>query len=159
MALNEINPSLLQYFQQQQTPAGWFDLITVMVDGMVRNVGEQECRPFLAQMGMTLSQAFPLPPAETLGELETHINTRLAQFNWGVVEIDVEDNALLLRHQALPVARTEREQNRWCNAFCAIMEGVYAGWLRNQGGKENVTLWRDHTWSLTDVLFRYQGRF
>ncbi|OAT77106.1 cellulose synthase [Mangrovibacter phragmitis] len=159
MALNEQNSAVLRYFQQQQTPAGWFDMLTIMVDGMVRNVGEKDSHPFLTQMGISFGQAFPLPEAETVGELEAHINNRLAQFNWGIVDIDVEDNAMVIRHQALPVARHDREQNRWCNAFCAMMEGVYASWMRQQGGKDSVALWRDQSWSLTDVQFRYQGRF
>ena len=42
MTSSTANPLLLSYFQRQQTPAGWFDLLSVMVDGMVRNVGEAE---------------------------------------------------------------------------------------------------------------------
>lgn len=43
------------WFQQQQTPAGWFDLLLIMVDGMVSNAGERESIPFLRQMGEALA--------------------------------------------------------------------------------------------------------
>lgn len=158
MALNNANPSLMQYFQRQQTPDGWFTLLTIMIDGMVKNAGEQESRPFLIQMGRELAQAFPLRPCATVGELEDQVNAYLAHFNWGQIEIDARDNALLLRHQALPVAQQESFQHQWCNAFCAIIEGLYAVWLQEQGGKDNVSLWRDNFYSPSDVQFRYQVR-
>ncbi|MCL3783184.1 cellulose synthase, partial [Prolixibacteraceae bacterium JC049] len=31
------NALVTTWFQQQQTPAGWFDLLLIMVDGMVNN--------------------------------------------------------------------------------------------------------------------------
>lgn len=158
MELNDMNSSLQHYFRQQQTPAGWFDLLTIMVDGMVRNAGEQESRPFLTQMGESLALTFPLAPCETVGDLEDQMNYQLARFNWGIIALDATDNALLIRHQALPVARENSDQDRWCNAFCAILEGVYATWLRGLGGKDNVALWRDKAYSIADIVFRYQER-
>ena len=93
------------WFQQQQTPAGWFDLLTLMVDGMVRNAGEVESQPFLRQMGDALAQEWPLPASETVGELESNINHFLTLFKWGVVTLQVTDSGITLHHQAIPVSR------------------------------------------------------
>lgn len=155
MTSSTANPLLLSYFQRQQTPAGWFDLLSVMVDGMVRNVGEAESQPFLRQMGASLAERFPLPASQTIGELEANINALLAEFNWGYIDIDASEEGLSFRHQGLPVSRDENSQTRWCYAFCAILEGLYSRWLQGQGGQSHLAFSRERLYSVSDVVFRY----
>lgn len=155
MAPDTSNAVLMTYFQQLQTPPGWFDLLTIMVDGMVSNVGETESQPFLAQMGETLADRYPLPVSQTVGELEAAINEKLAAFGWGVVDITASDDGMLLRHQALPVYRETSGQTRWCNALCAILEGLYGRWLYAQGGDAKLVLKRHRAFSVAEVQFRY----
>lgn len=155
MTTHTANTLLLGYFQQQQTPPGWFDLLSVMIDGMVRNVGEAESLPFLRQMGEALADRVPLPPSATVGELEANINAQLAVFNWGFIDIETTEHGMAFRHQALPVAREEAYQTRWCYAFCAILEGLYSRWLQNQGGEASLVFTRERLYSVADVLFRY----
>ncbi len=45
------NPVVTTWFQQQQTPAGWFDLLVIMVEGMLNNAGELESQPLPASDG------------------------------------------------------------------------------------------------------------
>ena len=155
MALDTSNSVLMAYFQQQQTPPGWFDLLTIMVDGMVTNVGETESQPFLKQMGETMADRFPLSVSQTVGELEAAMNAKLAAFGWGVVDIAANDDGMLLRHQALPVYRDAAGQTRWCNALCAILEGLYGRWLYAQGGEAKLVVKRHRLFSVSDVQFRY----
>jgi len=157
MTLETANPQLMRYFQQQQTAPGWFSLLTIMVDGMVSNAGEQESRPFLQQMGALMAAQYPLAAAQTLGELEGQINARLAEFHWGCVDIVADDSGLNLRHQALPTCDNPARQSLWCNAFCAILEGLYARWLQEQGGQAYVVVERERLYSVTDVQFRYHN--
>lgn len=149
------NAEALAWFQQQQTPAGWFDLLIVMVDGMLSNAGELESQPFLRQMGEELADNYPLPESETVGQLEANINQLLSRFKWGVVSVDVGDDGLRLRHRAMPVSRDEARRVLWCNAFCAILEGLYSRWLRGQGGGAHVVLRRERLFSVSDVQFLY----
>lgn len=148
---------LLQYFQNQQTQPGWFSLLHIMIESMVANAGEAESRPFLIQMGDTLASRHPLALARTVGELESQINVQLARFNWGYIDIEASETAMLIRHMALPVPADEVLQVSWSNAFSAVLEGVYARWLRDQGGKPHVSLWRESSPSATVVHFRYQN--
>ena len=148
---------LLQYFQNQQTQSGWFSLLHIMIDSMVANAGEEESRPFLMQMGDTLAARHPLALARTVGELESQINVQLARFNWGYIDIEASETAMLIRHMALPVPADEAQQVSWSHAFSAVLEGVYARWLRDQGGKPHVSLWRESSPSATVVHFRYQN--
>lgn len=148
---------LLSYFQNQQAQPGWFTLIHIMIDGMVTNVGEAQSRPFLVQMGDTLGARFPLAPARTVGEMEAQINVQLAAFNWGYIDIEASETAMRIRHMALPVPPVEAQQAAWNHAFSAVLEGLYARWLCDQGGKSHVSLWREASPSATVVHFRYQN--
>jgi len=107
-------------------------------------------------MGDTLGARFPLAPAHTVGELEAQINVQLAAFNWGYIDIEASETAMLIRHMALPVPAEEAQQASWNSAFSAVLEGVYARWIREQGGKPHVSLWRESSPSATVVHFRYQ---
>lgn len=149
------NAEVMAWFQQQQTPAGWFDLLLIMIDGMLNNAGELESQPFLRQMGEALADRYPLPESETVGQLEANINQLLSRFQWGVVSVDVDDDGLRLRHRALPVSRDDARRVRWCNAFCAILEGLYSRWLQGQGGGAHVVLQRERLFSVSDVQFLY----
>lgn len=149
------NAEVMAWFQQQQTPAGWFDLLLIMIDGMLNNAGELESQPFLLQMGEALADNYPLPESETVGQLEANINQLLSRFQWGVVSVEVGDDGLRLRHRALPVSRDDARRVRWCNAFCAILEGLYSRWLQGQGGGAHVVLQRERLFSVSDVQFLY----
>ncbi len=149
------NAEVMAWFQQQQTPAGWFDLLLIMIDGMLNNAGELESQPFLRQMGEALADRYPLPESETVGQLEANINQLLSRFQWGVVSVDAGDDGLRLRHRALPVSRDDARRVRWCNAFCAILEGLYSRWLQGQGGGAHVVLQRERLFSVSDVQFLY----
>ena len=118
---------LLQYYQHQQTQSGWFSLIHVMIESMVANVGEAQ------------------------------INARLAAFNWGYIDIDASETAIRIAHTALPIPPEESKQMAWNHAFSAVLEGLYARWLREQGGKSHVSLWREASPSATVIHFRYQN--
>ncbi|MDL4582085.1 cellulose biosynthesis protein BcsD [Raoultella ornithinolytica] len=155
MMTDKNNAEVMAWFQQQQTPAGWFDLLLIMIDGMLNNAGELEIQPFLRQMGEALADRYPLPESETVGQLEANINQLLSRFQWGVVSVDVGDDGLRLRHRALPVSRDDARRVRWCNAFCAILEGLYSRWLQGQGGGAHVVLQRERLFSVSDVQFLY----
>ncbi|EIY2675564.1 MULTISPECIES: cellulose biosynthesis protein BcsD [Raoultella] len=155
MMTDKNNAEVMAWFQQQQTPAGWFDLLLIMIDGMLNNAGELESQPFLRQMGEALADNYPLPESETVGQLEANINQLLSRFQWGVVSVEVGDDGLRLRHRALPVSRDDARRVRWCNAFCAILEGLYSRWLQGQGGGAHVVLQRERLFSVSDVQFLY----
>lgn len=153
------NSALLGWFQRQQTPAGWFDLLTIMIEGMAENTSEQQSRPFLLHMGDKLAHSYPLSPSETINELENSINQHLRYFGWGYIDISATETSLIFHHQAFPVChgQSEEGQHRWCNAFSTIMEAVYSRWMQQQGGEAHVIVTRDRVLSLSEIQFRYHN--
>jgi len=113
---------------------GWFDLVSVMVEGMIANAGKEEAEAFLFGMGDSLAARYPLPEARTVQDLERECNLQLARFNWGFVQLQPQDAAILLKHHALPAGDSVLDTESWQSALAAVLAGLYSGWLRAQGG-------------------------
>ena len=73
-------------------------------------------------------------------DLEREINLQLARFNWGFVQLQPQQNAIMLEHHALPQGDSQLDAERWQLALSAVLAGVYAQWLRAQGGSAAVPL-------------------
>nr|WP_312043951.1 cellulose biosynthesis protein BcsD [Erwinia sp.] len=153
--MNEFQERTLSYYRQQQYQPGWFDLLSVMINGMLNNAGEQESHAFLRQMGDTLAGRYPLSTARTVGELEQQINQVLARFNWGFVDVQPHETAILIHHMALPPGEGQMDDRQWRQALAAVLSGLYARWLGEQGGSPAVSLTCLDPGSTT-ATFRYQ---
>ncbi|RWR02280.1 cellulose synthase [[Pantoea] beijingensis] len=138
-------------------PSGWFELLGVIVSGMLENAGEAESHGFLQNMGDRLARLYPLNSALTVGELEIQINMMLARFGWGFIDLQPHDNALVLQHRGLPAGESMLDANQWRHALGAVLCGLYARWLREQGGAETVSLVCDAISDDALLLFRYQN--
>ncbi|MEZ3501105.1 cellulose biosynthesis protein BcsD [Pantoea sp. KPR_PJ] len=119
---------------------GWFDLVSVMIEGMIANAGKEEAEAFLISMGDSLAGRYPLPEARTVQDLERECNLQLARFNWGFVQLQPQDAAILLKHHALPAGDSMLEKESWQRALAAVLAGLYSGWLRAQGGGAAVAV-------------------
>jgi phage terminase large subunit GpA-like protein len=153
--MSEFQERTLNYYRQQQYQPGWFDLLSLMINGMLNNAGEQESHAFLRQMGDSLAGRYPLGAARTVGELEQQINLALARFNWGFVDVQPHETAMLIHHMALPSAGGQMDDRQWRQALGAVLSGLYARWLGEQGGSPTVALTCLDTGSTT-ATFRYQ---
>ncbi|MFS2221578.1 cellulose biosynthesis protein BcsD [Pantoea sp. B65] len=136
---------------------GWFDLFSVIAGGMLENAGEQDSYAFLQQMGEQLAQRYPLAEAQTVHDLEVQINLALARFNWGFVDVQPHDNALVLTHMAFPAGDETLDAGQWRGLLGAVLTGLYSAWLLAQGGSEQVALVCDTTAEDAILLFRYQN--
>ncbi|PIF23852.1 cellulose biosynthesis protein BcsD [Candidatus Pantoea floridensis] len=116
---------------------GWFDLVSVMIESMLDNAGE-EAEGFLQGVGASLATRYPLAEARTVQDLEREMNLQLARFNWGFVQLQPQQNAILLQHHALPQGDIHVAAERWQLALSAVLAGLYAQWLQAQGGSAAV---------------------
>ncbi|BCQ37524.1 hypothetical protein ERHA54_01270 [Erwinia rhapontici] len=93
--MSQLQERTLQYYRQQQYQPGWFDLLSVMINGMLNNAGERESQAFLRQMGDNLAHRYPLGAIATVADLEAQINQVLARFNWGLLILNRRRRRLL----------------------------------------------------------------
>lgn len=119
---------------------GWFDLVCVMMEGMLANAGREEAEAFLYSMGESLAARYPLPDARTVQDLERDMNLQLARFGWGFVQLQPQDAAILLKHHALPAGEGVLDTESWQLSLAAVLAGLYGGWLRAQGGGAAVVV-------------------
>jgi len=134
---------------------GWFDLVSVLIDGMIANAGQQEAEAFLYQMGESLATRYPLPQARTVQDLERECNLQLARFNWGFVQFQPEETALRIAYHALPAGDSLHSPADWQAAFGAVMAGLLSGWLQGQGGSHRVPVTPELN-DGTTLHYRYQ---
>jgi len=133
---------------------GWFDLVSVMIESMLNNAGE-EAEGFLIDVGASLATRYPLTEARTVQDLEREMNLQLARFNWGFAQLQPLENAILIQHHALPQGDINVDAERWQLALSAVLSGVYAQWLQAQGGSAAVPV----TFEKLDggtLYYRYQ---
>ncbi|WP_419964278.1 cellulose biosynthesis protein BcsD [Pantoea vagans] len=134
---------------------GWFDLVSVLIDGMIANAGQQEAEAFLYRMGESLATRYPLPESRTVQDLERETNLQLARFNWGFVQLQPEEKALLIAYHALPAGDNRHSPAEWQVAFGAVIAGLFSGWLQGQGGSRMVPVTLEPNDSST-LHYRYQ---
>lgn len=154
--MSQLQDRTLQYYRQQQYQPGWFDLLSVMINGMLTNAGENESQVFLEHMGDSLAGRYPLGTANTVGELEAKINHLLGNFTWGCVDIHPGESAIIIDHLALPPGDGIIPLAQWHLAMGAVLKGLYGRWLREQGGHDHVSLVFETT-SDASLRFRYKA--
>lgn len=130
----------LDYYRRRQYQSGWQDLLDIMISGIAENAGDEDRRQFLNLIGANLARRFPMPHAETVGELEDRLNGLWADFHWGFVRLHPTENTLTLTHHAFPAAAAGAQEPQWIAGLAAILEGAYAEWLLAQGGQPHVAL-------------------
>ncbi|NDL64632.1 cellulose biosynthesis protein BcsD [Acerihabitans arboris] len=130
----------LDYFRRRQCQAGWQDLLDIMISGITANAGDEDRRQFLNLMGSQLAGRFPLPHAETVGDLEDSLNRLWSDFHWGFVQLQPGETCLTLAHHAFPAAAPGAREEEWTAGLAAVLEGAYAEWLSAQGGQPHVAL-------------------
>ena len=135
---------------------GWFDLLNLMISGMIDNAGEAESQAFLHNIGEQLAGRYPLPAARTVQDLETQINLVLARFNWGFADLQPQEGAMLIQHLGLPGSDDTQEQAQFQAALSAVLCGLYGRWLREQGGSATVPVVCESTAQDSTLTFRYQ---
>lgn len=146
----------LDYYRQHQHQSGWQNVVQVLFLGIQANAENADARAFLHSMGANLAQQQPLPLSHTVGELEDNINRLWANYHWGFVHIDANEQEIRLTHSAWPNTDNAGEQKQWKSAFAAFLAGIYGAWLNQQGGDPEVNArWLDNEIE-GPLVFRYK---
>ncbi len=145
----------LAYYAERQVAPQWRGFLAALAGELFENVGAEASRGFLRQTGERMARTAPLPPTETLGQLHEAANTRLAELDWGLVAFEDKGQTLVIRHEAGPWRIAEDAEGLWPAAFAAMLEGLYTGWLRDQGAGPSLSARLDLEASETSVVLRF----
>ena len=80
---------------------------------------------------LKMARLLPLRHCASLEELEDDINSVLEGVDWGWMRLRENDNFIEITHGAYPLVPQDEGRRSW---LVPILEGLYSGWLGEQGG-------------------------
>lgn len=92
-----------------------------------------QARGFFIAVGRRMAVREKLEGVESLDAVSHRINGFWRALDWGSAEIELQSNAILVRHRCPANLLTEDAADHWRVAVLAILEGVYDSWFREMG--------------------------
>jgi len=126
----------LNYYARQQCSRQWVHFLAAMFAEFEDRVEEAEAGQFLTAIGFKMALLLPLRRCDSLGELEEDINNVLEGIDWGWARLREDGSSISITHGAYPVVPQDESRRSW---LVPILEGLYAGWLGDQGGEPAFT--------------------
>jgi len=120
-------------WSQRGSTRQWPAFIAAFAGELAAGARPEAARAFLWYVGRRVASSTPLPPAETLGELEAAINAAWTALDWGWVRLLVGEDDIRIVHGAWPELAGTQGAEAWPDTAAAILEGVYAAWFEAHG--------------------------
>ena len=144
----------LHYYARQQCSRQSVHFMAAMFAEFEERVDPAEADQFLEAIGLKMARLLPLRKCESLEELEDDINSVLEGIDWGWMRIREGEGFIEITHGAYPLVPQDENRRSW---LVPILEGLYGGWLAEQGGDPSFTarLAGQPNGSGTLLAFRY----
>jgi hypothetical protein len=126
----------LHYYARQQCSRQWVHFLAAMFSEFEERVAPEEADQFLEALGLKMAKLLPLRHCATLVELEDDVNSVLEGIDWGWMRLRESDSFIELTHGAYPLVPQDENRRSW---LVPILEGLYGGWLGEQGGDHSLT--------------------
>jgi len=126
----------LQYYARQQCSRQWVHFMAAMFAEFEERVAESEADQFLEALGAKMTRLLPLRRCESLDDLQDDINNVLEGIDWGWMRLREADSFIEIVHGAYPLIPQDEARRSW---MVPILEGLYGGWLGEQGGDSSLT--------------------
>ena len=126
----------LQYYAQQHCSRQWVHFLAAMFAEFEERVDPGEAEQFLETLGARMARLLPLRRCDSLDELQDDINAVLEGIDWGWVRISENGGYIEIVHGAYPVVAQDEGRRSW---LTATLEGLYTGWMTEQGGDAACT--------------------
>jgi hypothetical protein len=126
----------LHYYARQQCSRQWVHFMAAMFAEFEERIAAAEAGQFLEAIGAKMARLLPLRRCESLEELEEDINSVLEGIDWGWMRLREADSFIEITHGAYPLVPQDESRRSW---MVPILEGLYGGWLGEQGGDPSLT--------------------
>jgi hypothetical protein len=121
----------LHYYARQQCSRQWVHFMAAMFAEFEERVDRNEADQFLEAIGLKMARLLPLRRCDSLEELEDDINSVLEGIDWGWIRLRESGTFIEITHGAFPLVPQDENRRSW---LVPILEGLYSGWLGEQGG-------------------------
>ncbi|HZK89339.1 MAG TPA: cellulose biosynthesis protein BcsD [Stellaceae bacterium] len=126
----------LNYYARQQCSRQWVHFMAAMFAEFEERVDAAEADQFLHAIGFKMGLLLPLRRCDSLEDLADDINNVLEGIDWGWVRLRESGSFIEITHGAYPLVPQEESRRSW---LVPILEGLYSGWLGQQGGERSFT--------------------
>ena len=131
----------IEYYAKRNCSPQWRLFLELVFDELSNNAGKEESSGFWRHIGSRIAAEKPIGECATLERLEQAVNDELGLLDWGQASIVAENKAMHICHTAFPVPGSSPERlDTSLLAMSALLEGVFKGWLQQQGGDFDVPI-------------------
>ncbi|SFO53100.1 Cellulose synthase subunit D [Variovorax sp. OK605] len=122
--------TFIQYYERNSCSAQWLEFNRGMAAELSAGLPPEDLRQLFFRIGQRLAQAMPIPPCNTLGDLQDAFNAHWNGIDWGFAVLNEDADGLAITHACSPIAVAfGPETTNWSVGF---FEGVYQGWFDAQ---------------------------
>jgi hypothetical protein len=138
MASSAVDEELLSlhYYARQQCSRQWVHFMAAMFAEFEGRAAAAEADQFLVALGAKMARLLPLRRCDSLEELQEDVNSVLEGIDWGWMRLREADSFIEITHGAYPLVPQDETRRSW---MVPILEGLYGGWLGEQGGDPSLT--------------------
>lgn len=145
--------TLLQYYEQRHCNKQWKFFLLSLAEEFTSSFDQLQSQHVIHNVGKRLATLLPLPPLETLEDMEQAINRVWETIDWGWVSLDASQNHLSIKHFAAPLDSAFSESHRAWSA--ALLAGVYDKWFELAGANEGLSVRHNASTPLTPGSFEF----
>lgn len=136
--MSDLERRSLEYFMGRACEGQWQSFLRAMAEELSQQMPAAELRAFLFLVGKRMADAHPLPPGQTLTELEAHCNAYFGRIAWGWLRVRDLESSLEFLHSCAPLRQAFGDGAiGWASG---VLEGLYAGWLAQMGAGDQLVL-------------------
>lgn len=131
----------IEYYAKRHCSIQWRLFLELVFDELSSSAGKEGVSGFWRHIGSRIASEMPIGECATLELLERAINGVLGQLDWGWTSITADNQKMYICHVACPIPGSSEERIE--TSFLAIstlLEGLYKGWLQQQGGDVDVPI-------------------
>jgi hypothetical protein len=120
----------IQYYERNSCSSQWLEFNRGMAAELSAGLPPEELRQLFFRIGQRLAHALPIPPCNTLGDLEAQFNARWDSIDWGFSALSEDTDCVFITHACSPIATAfGPEATDWSVGF---FEGIYQAWFDSQ---------------------------
>ncbi|MFZ0255275.1 MAG: cellulose biosynthesis protein BcsD, partial [Gammaproteobacteria bacterium] len=137
-SLMETTHHLLRYYADQHCSRQWSSFLFSLGQELDALAEQDELRPLMRQVGKRMAGQMPLPPADTLEDVQAAMNQQWDRIGWGWVSLEEKPEFLLIKHSAAPLQSAFGAGSlSWSPA---LLEGIYERWFVMAGAGDGLSV-------------------
>jgi hypothetical protein len=134
----DINPAALDYAVSNSRSRQWDLFLHTFASEFSREAAPDELRGLMRRLGASMAGSLPFDAGDSIPGFEAAANRHWSAMQWGWCQLSELADGLLIEHYAAPLAAAFGESSlAWSSA---LLEGVYAEWLKSLGSPASLSL-------------------